>query len=342
MSPPNTRNNSAPDCAQLAGMIGNLQTDVGKIMNGEFSVSGMSELVQSIKVNIIKELDGKLELVKSDYLTQLDNAKRELNIKFEADANATIRAVTGFFKQLDEKVTEQKVNMDIYEEACAKNKTNIEKLADDIEKWNESRKWSDEQSVETRTNEDEYPMDSDRLYELEKRLDSMEDQSRRDNLIFYNFEEKPNENCENVIKNFVCNRVLTNDPRAENIKIVRAHRLGKPEKDIIRPIIVKYREYSDKVNILQNSKSVEKLVTEPVKPGISEDFSLATKRDREFLKTCIASAKQHLGEKMNYGFLKYKSLVIKDCTGEYHSFHVNVIRSNPGSWLKRVERVEYS
>ena len=156
----------------LSYLVLNSVTDLLEII-----CSGMSELVQSIKVNIIKELDGKLELVKSDYLTQLDNAKRELNIKFEADANATIRAVTGFFKQLDEKVTEQKVNMDIYEEACAKNKTNIEKLADDIEKWNESRKWSDEQSVETRTNEDEYPMDSDRLYELEKRLDSMEDLS---------------------------------------------------------------------------------------------------------------------------------------------------------------------
>ena len=96
------------------------------------------------------------------------------------------------------------------------------------------------------------------------------------------------------------------------------------------------------MSILRNSKSVQKLDTEPVKPGISEEISLATKRDREFLKTCIASAKEHLGEKMDYGFIKYKSLVIKDCRGSYHNIHVNNIRSNPGAWLKHVERVEYS
>ena len=344
MSPPNTRTSTTPDIAQMARMIDNLKTDVGRIKNGEFAVPGMSELVLSVRGHIIKELDDKLELVKSEYVTQLDNAKRELNIKLEADANATIRAVTGFFKQLDEKVTEQKINMDVYEESCTKNKDSIEKLAEEIEKWSIERgsKWGDDQSVDTRTNAGEYAVDSDRLYELEKRLDSMEDQSRRDNLIFYNFAEQPNENCENLINDFVCNRVLKNDPQAKNIKIVRAHRLGKPERDVNRPIIVKYRDFSDKVSILQNSKSVQKLDTEPVKPGISEDFSLATKRDREFLKTCIASAKEHLGEKMDYGFIKYKSLVIKDCRGSYHNIHVNNIRSNPGAWLKHVERVEYS
>ena len=305
-----TRNSPTPDLAQLTGMVYNLQTDLKRLQNGEFQVPGTSELIESIRRSIIKELDDKVEIVKSELLRELEKVRTELNIKLEADANATIRAVTGFYTQLDSKVTELKINNDVYDERTTENSNKIDALSKDIEKWSDGRSdersdWSDAHStIETRTNE--YPVDANKLLELEKRLDSMEDQSRRDNLLFYNFEESNNEDCETLIKNFVCKRVLNNDPLARDIKIVRAHRLGKPERDVIRPIIVKYREFSDKVNILKNSKNIKQLESEPVKPGVSEDFSLATKRDREFLKTCIASAKQHLGDKIDYGFIKYK------------------------------------
>ena len=105
---------------------------------------------------------------------------------------------------------------------------------------------------------------------------------------------------------------------------------------------MKYRDFSDKVRILQNSKNVEQADSESVKLGVSEDFSVATKKDREFLKTCVASSKQHLGDKMDYGFIKYKTLVIKDCGGYYHNFHVDHIRSSPGTWLRKLEKVDYS
>ena len=276
-------------------------------------------------------------------MLQLDKAKTELNIKLEADANATIRAVTGFYTQLDAKVTKLQINNDVYDDVTTKNKLRLDELATKVKNWSDGHSdWSEADSTRTNINEREYPIPADKLLELEKRLDSMEDQSRRDNLIFYNFKESRNEDCEKLIQDFVCTRVFNNDPLGNDIKIVRAHRLGKPEKDVDRPIIVKYREFSDKVKILKSSKNITQLESEPVKPGVSEDFSLATKRDREFLKTCIVSAKNHLGDKMDYGFIKYKSLVIKDCRGNYHNIHVNNIRANPGAWLKHVERVEYS
>ena len=105
---------------------------------------------------------------------------------------------------------------------------------------------------------------------------------------------------------------------------------------------MKYRDFSDKVRILQNSKNVEQADSESVKLGVSEDFSVATKKDREFLKKCVVSSKQHLGDKMDYGFIKYKTLVIKDCGGYYHNFHVDHIRSSPGTWLRKLEKVDYS
>ena len=332
------------NCAQLTGIVNNLQTDVAKVINGEFDVSAKSELAKSIRKHILKELDDKFEIVKAEYLQQLNTVKTELNIKLEADANATIRAVTGFYTSLDTKVTGLKINEDVYDNKMAEYDTKIEIMENDIRKWSERDYTLRDNYATSSVVQDEHSQsfDSEKLAELENRLNSMEDQARRDNLIYYGFVENYNEDCEKLINEFVCTRVLKDDPLAANIKVVRAHRLGKPEKDVNRPIIVKYREYADKMRILKNSKKVEKLVSDPVKPGISEDFSVATKRDREFLKTCIVSAKEHLGDIMDYGFIKYRSLVIKDCLGNYHNFHVNTIRSNSGAWLKKLERIEYS
>ena len=73
------------------------------------------------------------------------------------------------------------------------------------------------------------------------------------------------------------------------------------------------------------------------KLGISEDFSAATKSDREFLKNNLDVAKGRLGKEVfDYGFLKYKTLVIKDTSGTFHNYYVNKVRSNPTCWLDMI------
>ena len=109
----------------------------------------------------------------------------------------------------------------------------------------------------------------------------------------------------------VSNMVLENDPQAKGFKIVRAHRLGKYRSGVNRPIIVKYREYSEKMKILHNRKNLK-----GKKMGISEDFSAATVKDREFLSNTLLAAEEEMADKLEYGFIKYKSLVIKDCSGK--------------------------
>ena len=174
MSPPGntkTRNgsNNVPDCATLAGMIGNLKTDIGKIKNGEYVVPNMSDFVESIKQHVLKELDHKFEIVISEYDQKLERAKTELNIKLESDANATVRAVTGFFSTLDAKVTELKINMDVYEEKMAVNKDNIEKLAKEINQWSDTYSESNNSNIVEREH-DAQSIDFDKLYQLEKRF----------------------------------------------------------------------------------------------------------------------------------------------------------------------------
>ena len=66
------------------------------------------------------------------------------------------------------------------------------------------------------------------LASLEARLDKLEDHSRRDNLLFYGFEEDEREQCENKIRDLLARKVFYGDTtvNVNNINIVRAHRLG--------------------------------------------------------------------------------------------------------------------
>ena len=76
--------------------------------------------------------------------------------------------------------------------------------------------------------------------------------------------------------------------------------------------------------------------------GISEDFSAATTKDREFLSNILLAAEEELDGKFEYGFIKYKSLVIKDCSGTYHRFTADYVRANPDCLKKRLEGVQHS
>ena len=67
-----------------------------------------------------------------------------------------------------------------------------------------------------------------------------------------------------------------------------------------------------------------------------EDFSANTNSQRDFLQDCIKDAKANLGEKMNGGFLRYKTLIIKSDRGTFHRFSANYIDENPRDWWRKV------
>ena len=80
--------------------------------------------------------------------------------------------------------------------------------------------------------------------------------SMRDNLLFFNFEEKntsddrKSENCTDMILN-LCENDLGMSGASDQIKIDRAHRIGNYVYGKKRPIVVKFNYYRDKVNVKQ-------------------------------------------------------------------------------------------
>lgn len=114
--------------------------------------------------------------------------------------------------------------------------------------------------------------------ELVVKLDSLENQSRRSNVVFYNIDEKEGESwseCEGAVIKLAKEKMGV---PVESRDIERAHRLGKKSKGRHRPIIVKFLSFKTKEEILANSNKLRgSNIT------VSEDFSARVRAVRKEL-----------------------------------------------------------
>ena len=89
----------------------------------------------------------------------------------------------------------------------------------------------------------------------------------RDNLLFFGFAEpqtpddRRSENCAESIHNYCPNA-------SANIKLERAHRIGRYEHAKIRPIVVKFNHYPDKVSVKQKCLESQNANGENQRPQI--------------------------------------------------------------------------
>lgn len=101
-----------------------------------------------------------------------------------------------------------------------------------------------------------------RVYDIDGRLDVIENRSRSDNLIFYNL---PDTNPKETYTQHCLERLqLTIEPK----DIERAHRLGRHTNNNKRPIIVKFSSFKTKESILSNG-----LKLKGTNFSIGEDFT---------------------------------------------------------------------
>lgn len=115
--------------------------------------------------------------------------------------------------------------------------------------------------------------------------------------------------------------------------MIRAHRLGQYKSGQNRPIIVKFREFSDKQKILFNAKTLKGML--PL--AISEDFSANTNKDRAYLRACLKAAKGQLGDDVvTAASIRYKTIHIKDNGNKNHMFSLSYVNKYPGTWWKMV------
>ena len=75
-----------------------------------------------------------------------------------------------------------------------------------------------------------------------KKCNDLESRSMRENLLFHGFDESNGEECEQVIKDFIANKLEIDTI----ITLDRTHRLGRPKTTGPIPIVAKFNEYKQR------------------------------------------------------------------------------------------------
>ncbi len=125
---------------------------------------------------------------------------------------------------------------------------------------------------------------------LQAKVIKLEDHSRRDNLLFFGFNEAQNEtdqDCRSKIYDLL-RTVLPLQPHVLDVmKIVRCHRKGKYIPGRTRPIIIKFHFFGDRQQILINSGALRGTGI-----YINEDFSTETEASRKTLYPIVKAARE--------------------------------------------------
>ena len=281
----------------------------------------------------------ELSELKADYERKIVNLEDKLNAVINATSSTTISCVSGFFDKLDKKISEALVNIDTQEAQILKNEVNITAVSEKLKteprasvtyKPNNNEVINNNSAVsQTATASSSYVS----LDSLEARIDKLEDYSRRDNLLFSGFEEEEKEHCENKVRDLLARKIFYSEKNVNvnNIVIVRAHRLGRYKAGQTRPIIVKFREFSDKQLILQQIYKGKLINTGK---WASEDFSVNTTEDRKYLRGHLNAAKDVLNGRIKSSSIRYKAIHVANTSGKRFVFPLHKVEKNPQTWWK--------
>ena len=118
---------------------------------------------------------------------------------------------------------------------------------------------------------------------LQEKVASLDDYSRRENLIFEGIDESPKENCTAKIVRFLNEKLNIAD--AEQMEFQRIHRVGNGQKP--RPIICRFLKYPEREVVWQARSNLK-----GSKFKIKEDFSTDTVNKRQTLFPIMMRARE--------------------------------------------------
>jgi len=108
---------------------------------------------------------------------------------------------------------------------------------------------------------------NDKVVQLEKEKDSLRNevvylksQSMRNNLIFVNIPEsspEATENCEELVKTFILEKLNVANELVDKIVFDRAHRMGPGAKGTCRKIVTRFRDFKDREFVRKQWKTLE-------------------------------------------------------------------------------------
>lgn len=151
-----------------------------------------------------------------------------------------------------------------------------------------------------------------------KRLDDLEDRSRRDNLLFHGLPDTQNETWDESEK-LVREKLLSEmDLELPSEAIARAHRLGKFSNDKCRPVIVKFTNFKIREAVFTDRS---KMKNAGIK--VTEDFCLSTRNARKKLFDFGQASGEKYAIRQNKLFIKNKCYIYISASDSICEYHIN-------------------
>ena len=196
-------------------------------------------------------------------IPKIDSIEKTVNL-----INLKVSDLEAKFSSLETRVTEVEASCSFMDGEMDKHKSEMKAAQEEIGKLQSSCK----------TLEENYQTCLSSRRQLEEKVVDLESRSMRDNLMFYGIDEKQtDENCEDLVKEFLSNQLEIQD--ADNITFDRVHRVGNKSAKKPRPIVAKFHYYTEREKVRQTSYTLsEKLKQSNQGVGIQQPKSVRESR----------------------------------------------------------------
>ena len=203
---------------------------------------------------------------------------------FAAMVSTLVNSFNDRYDKLKETMTELRVSLEYSQQ-------DIAAMKDTLQLQNRDQETASAQMISTQ----------EKLKDIETTLDYLENQSRRNNVVFDGIEEDANESWQDSERKV--QEILEETMELDDFTIERAHRVGKKKQQRQRPIVVKFLNYKDREDVLRNGKKL-KGTTVYVREDLSTKVMNTRREQLPALKEARASGK--------IAYFSYDKLIIKE------------------------------
>ena len=316
--------------------LNDLENSLKKLIDAERTRAELKEqeLQQQISDLVLENSDLKSALSKHSHTILLDTIKAWID-----GISSSITIINKEIGQLTYRLNKEEEILKEERKTSTNDLSDLEKMQQEIKKLRDGQKFinsemgllklkagftnTDDEIMDRRPNDDRgflttspnlgklqrdvNQLGKDMDYALDK-LDTLEDHSRRNNIIFYGINEIKTgtetwEHSEALVRKFLKENLKL---ESDSIGISRAHRLkvkkGEKDDDKPRPIIAKFESFKSRQMVLKASKLLR-----DTEFSLSEDFCAKT---IEIRKSLVPKMMQARNEK-KFATINYRSLVVK-------------------------------
>ena len=221
----------------------------------------------------------------------------DLKVQFSSLQSAFLNLQTSGHSDVDSlipKVNEANETAILAKSTAEANTRAIDELKSDLKlEMDELKKTVTSQQYEIKELKFTCHQHQNEIADLKSQTNSIETYSRKDNIVFYGISEKNNESesqCATSVRQFMMNTLKIPQDRVNKMTFVRYHRLSQRSKN--RPIIVRFRDWSDREHVWSQMKMI------PKNGGfhISEDFPKSIYFNRRKMLPIFLHARKTLGK----------------------------------------------